>query len=66
MSRSESLAPPHRSASAKSLARFALAGLLLFALPSAANTYGNGLARPVVLPAFDPARPACASDEDWR
>jgi ribose transport system substrate-binding protein len=66
MSRSKNLMPPHRSAFAKVLARWALAGLFLLALPSAANTSGNGLTRPVVLPAFDPSRPGCARPRTLR
>ena len=39
----------------------ALFALLTNCWPVAAHAQGNGLTRPVVLPAFDPARPACAA-----
>ena len=43
------------------LARVALATLLVTSLSRAAHAQGNGLTRPVVLPAFDAARSGCAA-----
>jgi len=48
------------------LARGTLAALLAIALPAPANAQGNGLTRPVVLPAFKAARQACAKPRGLR
>ncbi len=48
------------------LARGALASLLAIALPLDANAQGNGLTRPVVLPAFDAAKQACSKPRGLR
>lgn len=48
-----------RAARVRRLMCGALAMLLTTALPSPSHAQGNGLTRPVVLPAFDPARSAC-------
>jgi ribose transport system substrate-binding protein len=47
-------------------ARGALAALLAIASPLAANAQGGGLTRPVVLPAFDATRQACAKPRGLR
>jgi len=39
----------------------AMAALLANALPVAAHAQSNGLTKPVVLPAFNPSRPGCAT-----
>ena len=57
---------PGRVALVTRLARGALAALLAMALPSAASARGDGLTRPVVLPPFDAARPACARPRGLR
>lgn len=44
----------------------ALAALLAIASPSAALAQGDGLTRPVVLPAFDPGRPSCGKPKGLR
>jgi ribose transport system substrate-binding protein len=43
-----------------------LAPLLAMTSLSAAQAQGNGLTRPVILPAFDPARPNCAAPRGLR
>jgi ribose transport system substrate-binding protein len=48
------------------LVRGSLAALLAIASPLAAYAQGNGLTRPVVLPAFDPARQACSKPRGLR
>lgn len=58
-------APAFGVALARGLATAALA-LLAMAAPLAAHAKGNGLTRPVVLPAFDAARPACAKPRGLR
>lgn len=52
--------PSRRAPRLGHLARGALVALLAVASPAAANAQGAGLTRPVFLPAFDAARPACA------
>lgn len=48
------------------LALGALVALLAITGPPAANAQSNGLTRPVVLPAFDPARQACSRPRGLR
>ncbi len=48
------------------LTRGALAALLAIASPSVATAQGNGLTRPVVLPAFDAARQGCTKPRGLR
>ena len=43
-----------------------VAALLAMVLPSAANAQGNGLTRPVVLPAFDATRQVCSKPRGLR
>nr|WP_093452937.1 sugar ABC transporter substrate-binding protein [Sphingomonas sp. YR710] len=47
-------------------ARGALAALLAITSPPAAYAQGNGLTRPVALPAFDPARQSCTKPRALR
>ena len=58
------------TAPARRVTHGGLAALLAMALPLAApvtaNGQGNGLTRPVVLPAFDAARPACGKPKGLR
>lgn len=55
-----------RAALIRGLARGALAMLFATALPLASNAQGSGLTRPVVLPAFDTAKPACTKPKGLR
>lgn len=48
-----------RAARVRHLVRSALAILFAMAWPLSSSAQGSGLTRPVVLPAFDPAKPAC-------
>jgi len=55
-----------RRACIRHLARGLLAALSVLTSQLAAGAQGNGLTRPVILPAFDPARPSCAKPRGLR
>jgi ribose transport system substrate-binding protein len=55
-----------RAAPIKRLMLIALATLVAAALPLSSRAQGSGLTKPVVLPAFDPARPACTKPKGLR
>jgi ribose transport system substrate-binding protein len=57
---------PFRVALIRRLARGALAALFAIPLPWAANAQGNGLTKPVALPAFDAARQGCTRPKGLR
>ena len=59
-------APPRRRAPLLRALCGALAALHAVVLPLSANARGDGLTRPVVLPAFDPARAACTRPHGLR
>jgi len=58
--------PSCRVALVGRLARGALAVLLATSLPATAIAQGHGLTKPVVLPAFDAARPGCTKPKGLR
>lgn len=58
--------PSSRISRSRRLARAGLAALLVIASPLGASAQGNGLTRPVILPAFDATRPACSKPRGLR
>lgn len=55
-----------RGALFRRLARGALAGIVATSFPMATSAQSNGLTRPIVLPVFNPAGPACSKPTGLR